>query len=94
MGSKSDSQLQNGTMRQEHFSKSIAVGSEAFVKKMKDKLAGRVAGRRVLEADNKAFQLKEPVSEYHRKGLDPSDKTTSWLPYTNRIPWHQSQSLE
>lgn len=43
---------------------SIAVGSEEFVEKTKEKLGISTKGRRVLEI-GKAFQLREPEVPYH-----------------------------
>ncbi len=86
---KISSQLEISLERQEHFCNSLAVGSESFVEKMKALLAGRAVGRRILEADTKAFQLKEPISEYHREGIEQSRMATLRLPDTKQISWNE-----
>jgi REP element-mobilizing transposase RayT len=89
-----DSQLKNKRTRQEHFSNSLAVGSETFVKKAKAEMGGRALGRRAIEVNDSEFQLKESIAEYRSKGTDRPAKTTPRLPGTNMIPWGGDCSLD
>jgi REP element-mobilizing transposase RayT len=88
-----DSLLKEKRSRLEHFSKSLAVGSETFLKKVKVELLGRGTGRSVIEVNDSEYQLKESLAEYRREGVSNSDPETHRLPDTNEIPWNQCKSL-
>jgi len=89
-----DSQLQNGWARQAHFSRSLAVGSEAFIKKVKTEMGGRALGRRVMEVNDSEFQLKETIAEYRSEGRKQPETTSQGMPDTNMIPWNGENSLD
>lgn len=56
--------LKNGNnIRQSEWTQSIAVGSEGFVEKTKEKLGIRAKGRKVLDS-GMAFQLRESKVSY------------------------------
>lgn len=50
--------------RQESFSRSIAVGSEAFVADIKKSLGARARGRDIRPINTDSFQLREPKPFY------------------------------
>jgi hypothetical protein len=77
-----ESQLKNAPERQEHFSASIAVGSQAYIQKVRQALGIKGIGRRVAEATVAGYQLKESVAEYDRADLNQAAS-----PIVNTIPW-------
>jgi len=87
-----ESQLRERPIRQEHFSKSIAVGSKAFVESTCHALKARAIGRRLLELPAEGFQLRETISKYGNVGSE--DFYAGKLPYifSNSIPWRQTFS--
>ncbi len=58
------SKLATKQTRQESFSRSIAVGSEAFVVDIKKSLGARARGRDISPINNDSFQLREPKPFY------------------------------
>lgn len=51
-------------VRDRKWTESIAVGSKQFIKKVKEKLGFRARGRKVTDAENATFQLREAQSIY------------------------------
>ncbi len=88
-----ESQLKSKPERQEHFGSSLAVGSEAFIRRMQQALGIRAVGRRALKTPATGYQLKESIAAY---GIFDSDRTVNnaVIPDTNAIPWKLEDSLE
>ena len=60
-----DSEIgQSATMRQPHWTQSIAVGSNDFIKEIRNKLAVKTVGRKIREIMN-GFELREPELSYN-----------------------------
>jgi putative transposase len=59
-----ESQLKTGLERQEHFSRSIAVGSKLFIQKVRNALGAQGIGRRMAKAPEMGHQLKETITKY------------------------------
>ena len=57
-------------VRDRKWTESIAVGSKQFIEKVKEKLGFRARGRKVSDAENTTFQLREAQSIY---GDDPAN---------------------
>lgn len=83
-----DSQLQNGSGRQAHFSNSLAVGSKIFVKKIKTELKGRALGRRTIEVNESDFQLKESIAIYRSAGRKQLETKVRNMLEANLVPWN------
>jgi putative transposase len=66
--------LTNKQTRQEQFTQSVAVGSEAFIAGVQKALGIRAKGRNIASAPNGAYQLPEPICEY---GNASSEKKTN-----------------
>ena len=58
-----DSLVKIERKRESHWTESIAMGSEQFVKRIHSQLGVRVKGRRVIETGD-AFQLREKIESY------------------------------
>ena len=82
-----ESQLKTGPERQEHFSGSIAVGSEAFIQKVRQALGIKGIGRRMAEAAVAGYQLKESAAKYGSAGLNQAQSHQSASPVVNTISW-------
>jgi hypothetical protein len=82
-----ESQLKNGPERQEHFSASIAVGSQAYIQKVRQALGIKGIGRRMAEAAVAGYQLKESLAKYDRADLNKAESHQSESPVVNTIPW-------
>jgi putative transposase len=59
-----ESQLKTRPMRQAHFGRSLAVGSEAFIRSVKQALGIRATGRRFFKTPSAGYQLKESIGAY------------------------------
>ena len=59
-----DSKLAIKQSRQQHFSSSIAVGSEAFLAGVKEALGICARGRKIVSDTDDGFHLKEPMPAY------------------------------
>jgi len=88
-----ESQLKAKPDRQEHFGRSLAVGSDAFVRRIQQSLGIRAVGRRSIKTPATGYQLKESIAAY---GIADSDQTAnnSAIPDTNTIPWKLENSLD
>ena len=73
--------------RQEHFSKSIAVGSEEFINSVQKALGIRAVGRRAFETPAAGYQLKESIAAYGRTNLYRTEEENSAIAVTNAIAW-------
>lgn len=87
------SKLTAGTVRETHFSQSLAVGSEAYVRGVQKALGIRAAGRRIRDlasVSDDGCQLREPESVYGHIGLagqQPADAVV-WTSEGGRLlPW-------
>jgi len=59
-----ESQLKIKPVRQKHFSRSIAVGSEAYATRVHHALGRKAIGRHVIETPGAGYQLRESVLVY------------------------------
>ena len=84
-----ESQLETGPKRQRHYSQSIAVGNESFIRKMKKALGRKGIGRHIHEASMIGYQLKEAEAKY---GGIESDQPESFD--DNSIPWVLDEALK
>ena len=89
-----ESELKTRPERQEHFSKSIAVGSEEFIRSVQMALGLRAVGRRVFETPAAGYQLKESIAAYGSKNSYRTEEEKSAMSITNTIPWKQEDGLE
>ena len=87
-----ESQLKTRQERQEHFGKSIAVGSEEFIRSVQKALGIRAVGRRVFETPVAGYQLKESIAAYGSINLYRTEEEKSAI--TNAIPWKWEDGLE
>ena len=90
-----DSQLNKKSRRQEHFSKSIAVGSKVFGDRVRHTLSAQALGRHIDELPEEGYLLKETIAKY---GGTDSEHTESDIhtshDVTNAIPWKLKDSLK
>ncbi|BBO85761.1 hypothetical protein DSCO28_63270 [Desulfosarcina ovata subsp. sediminis] len=87
-----DSQLEGRPTRQEHFSKSLAVGSKAFVKNICHALKSQAIGRRMIELPVEGYQLREIISKYGDVGYENLGALNLPLSISISIPWRQTFS--
>lgn len=80
-------QLEGRPTRQEHFSKSIAVGSKAFVKNICHALKSQATGRRMIELPAEGYQLRETIGEYGDVGSENLETFNLPISFSNSIPW-------
>jgi putative transposase len=59
-----ESQLLCGLQRQEHYSRSIAVGNEVYIRHVQQVFGVRAVGRRAFKTVADEFQLRETISKY------------------------------
>lgn len=85
-----DSQLVDMPTRQEHFSKSVAVGSKAFVDNICHALKSQAIGRRPLELPKDEYQLRETISKYGDIGTEDLDTGNLRAILSNSILWRQN----
>ncbi len=88
-----ESQLKAKPERQEHFGRSLAVGSEAFIRRVQRSLGIRAVGRRTIKTPATGYQLKESIVAY---GIIDSDRTANnpAIADTNAISWNLENFLE
>ena len=86
------SRLKAKPERQEHFSRSLAVGSESFIRRVQQSLGIRAVGRRNIKTPATGYQLKESIVAY---GNIDTDRTAhnSLIADTNTIPWKLGNAL-
>jgi len=73
-----DSAIQNDNNgRENKWSQSIAVGSEAYIKKIKEALGSRVKGRKIRQVGD-AFELRETPTPYGSDDSFDADNTLLW----------------
>ena len=78
--------MENGDApRDDRWSEALAVGSLAFVERVKSDLGVKAAHREVLEADG-TYALREP-SEAYTRNLTGENKALS---SENTLPWNES----
>lgn len=82
-----ESQLKTRQERQVHFSRSIAVGSEEFIRSVQKALGIRAVGRRIFETPAAGYQLKESMAAYGSTNSDRAEEENSAMTVTNTIPW-------
>jgi hypothetical protein len=82
-----ESQLKSGPERQEHFSGSIATGSQAYIQKVWQAIGMKGIGRRMAEAAVAGYQLKESLAKYGSADLNQAQSDQSASPVVNTIPW-------
>jgi len=90
---RAESEMKKYSTRQEHFSRALAVGSETFVKKVRDQLGARATGRTQRENTGDGYQLRESISRYQSSG-ECQRATPDPLREMNMIPWNGNKSLE
>jgi REP element-mobilizing transposase RayT len=88
-----ESQLNAGPERQEHFSKSIAVGSKPFIQKVQQALGTLGIAKRMAEAPAAGYQLKEATAKYGSATSNLAESHQSVWPVTNTIPWKLEKTL-
>ena len=74
-----------GAPREDRWSEALAVGSLAFVERVKNDLGVKAAHRKVLAAD-RTYALREP-SEAYTRNLTGENKALS---SENTLPWNES----
>ena len=74
-----------GAPREDRWSEALAVGSLAFVERVKNDLGVKAAHREVLAADG-TYALREP-SEAYTRNLTGENKALS---SENTLPWNES----
>ena len=89
-----ESQLKTRQERQEHFGRSLAVGSEEFIRSVQQALGIRAIGRRVFETPATRYQLKESIAAYGSTNSDRTKEENSVMAVTNAIPWKLEDGLE
>jgi hypothetical protein len=89
-----ESQLKYGSERQEHFSRSIAVGSRLFIQKVRQALGTQGIGRRMAEAPAAGYKLKKTIVKYGSPAANPAESDYPKLPDTNTVPWKWEDSLK
>jgi putative transposase len=73
-----DSAIQEATnAREAKWSQSIAVGSEAYIKKIKEALGFRARGRKILQGGD-SFELRETLTSYGSADSYEIDNTILW----------------
>jgi putative transposase len=73
-----DSAMQsNNCDKEDRWTHSIAVGSESFIKKMKEGLGFRAKGRKIISADD-TFELREMAAAYGKASHLVSGNTFIW----------------
>jgi hypothetical protein len=78
--------LGNGCVsRDDRWSEAIAVGSLAFVERIKDDLGIKAMHREVLETDG-TYALREPAEAYARNFSGENEALRS----ENTLPWNES----
>ena len=80
--------------RQEYFGRSLAVGSEEFIRRVQPAMGIRAIGRRVFETPATEYQLKESIAEYGSTNSDRTEEENSAMAVTNAIPWKLEDGLE
>ena len=74
-----DREMQTDNSGKENkWTQSIAVGSKAFIKKMKQDLKFRATGRKIICADD-TFELREVITPYGKANNLDSGNTFSWV---------------
>lgn len=87
-----DNKLTNAQTRQEQFTQSVAVGSEAFIAGVQAALGIRSKGRKMTPAPDGAYQLRDSIFEY---GIPSSKIDAACIENhdeVNLIPWSTSSS--
>ncbi len=87
------SELKKRTLRNVDFSRSIAVGSERFVKKVRETLGIRAKGRVVNENADEVFQLRESTSKYKSNEDTLPGAAPDAMLEMNMIPWDLEKFL-
>jgi putative transposase len=89
-----ESQLEDRPLRQEHFSKSIAVGSKGFVESVCNDFKSQAIGRRMVALPTEGYQLKETIAKYGSVGSEGLESDMGPRLFTNTIPWRQKAFLK
>jgi hypothetical protein len=63
--------------KENKWTQSIAVGSKAFIEKMKEALGFRATGRKIIYADD-TFELREVLTPYGKANNLDSENTFLW----------------
>ena len=87
-----DSQLEGRPVRQEYFSKGLAVGSKTFVKNICHAMKSQAIGRRMIELPAEGYQLRETITKYGDVESENLETANLPLNFSNSIPWRQTFS--
>jgi len=92
-----ESRMKVKPRHQGYWSHSLAVGSKSFVQRLDLELGSMSLGRRITEAHDSGYQLKETTAEFSRihSGIDRCVKAigeTYHVPEPNMIPWQWKTS--
>ena len=72
-------ELENSQLiRQSKWTKSIAVGDESFVRKVKGQLGFRSKGRKIIKEDDDDYQLREGQTGYGDTGYFKFENSFYW----------------
>lgn len=83
-----DSKLGIKQTRQQHFSRSIAVGSEAFIAGVKEALGIRARGRNSVSGPDDGFHLKEPMPAYGKSTIALNSVYCKEYLEGIQVPWN------
>ena len=80
--------------RQEHFTRSLAVGSEAFISDVQQVLGYRAKGRDIVAAPDEGYQLRDPEIVFGIAYDIQGEGTGRESDGENEIPWNTGIALE
>lgn len=80
--------------RQEHFTRSLAVGSEAFIAGVQQVLGYRAKGRDSVAAPDEGYQLRDPEIVFGSAHDIQKEGTGKETDGENEIPWNTGIALE
>ncbi len=89
-----ESQLKTRQARQDHFGRSLAVGSEVFIRSVQQALDTHAVGRRVFKTAATGYQLKESIAGYGSIDSDRAEEENSAMPDKTAILWKWDDRLE
>jgi putative transposase len=82
-----ESKLAAAQTRKDYFSRSLAVGSEAFVVGVQEALGARARGRNIAQGPDGGYQLREPECVYAEPSSLLEQGNSKQIDTGNKIPW-------
>jgi putative transposase len=82
-----ESKLATDQVREDHFSRSLAVGSESFVTDIQAELGVKAMGRGITLCPDGSYQLREPGLVYTGSSSTSQQLNEKDMDGTNQIPW-------